>query len=341
LRTGYHNDGYLYDAWRQLGDYYSNPGDTLYTLSDAYFQVKDPRLKRQLKEYLLDYYDTYFGETLYANLGWEGAQREAMIIPDDLQDDMDDQEKSTASGGWPWSYPPQNIYAMWKFAQVFPEEKLEIYTKAKSVLPDSYQTDESQTWIDHAYMQGYIGFLNLYEMVGSPASDAGISRRAQSNLNRLYSNRASNFSIDSPWTTGSNYKPFSVSRNFIFLVPEIGEQLNKTIKVKVQSAIDEYNYIAPYWMVNAYEASSPERSIQVLYDPPALFQAKAYILKESRDELFRYLDAPFFIRGDLYYIQNLIATIRAGESEAAGTSRSIPTPTPTPTPTPRPCSKGC
>jgi hypothetical protein len=272
---------------------------------------------------------------MYTNLGWEGAQREAMVIPQDIQDGMATMGKSTSNWNWPWSYPPQNIYAMWKFAQVFPEKKYEVYEKAKSMLPDSYQTDNSETWINHAYMQGYIGFLELYEMVGSPSSDSGVAIEAQSNLNRLYSNRASNFSINSPWTSGSNYKPFSVSRNFIFLVPEIGDELNKSIKSDVQSAMNEYNHIVPYWMVNAYEASSPERSIQVLYDPPALFQAKAYILKESQSELFKYLDAPFFIQGDLYYIQNLIATIRAGEG---GPTMSLP---PTPTPTPRPCSMGC
>ncbi|MFL7893153.1 MAG: PQQ-binding-like beta-propeller repeat protein [Anaerolineales bacterium] len=333
LRSGYHNDGYLPGSLRQLEDYYAIPGDTLYTLSDAYFQIQDPRLKSQLKSYLLDFYNTYFGETMYTNLGWEGAQREAMVIPDDLQDDLESVGKNTSNGGWPWSYPPQNIYAMWKFARVFPEKKSEIYAKAKFYLPDSYHTDDDETWINHAYMQGYIGFLNLYKMVGSPRSDSRLAGEAQSNLNNLYLNRISHFSIESPWTSGSNYKPFSVSRNFIFLVPEIGDQLSKRIKSDVQSAMDEYDYVVPYWMANAYEASSPERSIQVLYDPPALFQAKAYILKESQEELFRYLDTPFFIRGDLYYIQNLIATIRAG---AGGPAKS-----PDMTPTPRPCSIGC
>jgi hypothetical protein len=335
LRSGYHNDGYLYGSWRHLEDYYAISGDTLYTLSDAYFQIQDPQLKSQLKKYLLNYYDTYFGETMYTNLGWEGAQREAMIMPQDIQDDMASMGKSTSNWNWPWSYPPQNIYGMWKFAQVFPEKKNEVYEKAKSKLPDSYITDNSEPWINHAYMQGYIGFLELYEMVGSPPSDSGVASKAQSNLNSLYSNSVSNFSINSPWTSGSNYKPLSVSRNFIFLVPEIGDELNKRIKSNVQSAMNEYNYVVPYWMANAYEASSPERSIQLLYDPPALFQAKAYILKESQAELFKYLDAPFFLRGDLYYIQNLMATIRAG---GGGPTTSPP---PTPTPTPRPCSKGC
>lgn len=184
-------------------------------------------------------------------------------------------------------------------------------------------------------MQGYIGFLNLYEMVGNPRADSEIANRARMNLKSLYQDRIINFSTESPWTGASNNKPFSVSRNFIFLVPEIGEELNKSVTDQVESAVDEYNYVAPYWMVNAYEASSPERSVQLLYDPPALFQAKAYILRESQEELFKYLDAPYFLRGDLYYIQNLIATIAAGEKESTSPQQ------PTATPTPRPCSMGC
>jgi hypothetical protein len=43
-----------------------------------------------------------------------------------------------------------------------------------------------------------------------------------------------------------------------------------------------------------------------------MFQAKAYILKETREELTKYLDVPAFERGDLCYIQNLIAAVEAG-----------------------------
>lgn len=335
LRTGYHNDGYLDHDIRQLSDYYAIPGDTLYTLSDAYFQIQDAGLKRRLRIYLENYYRTYFGDTVYTHLGWDGSQRESMVIPEEIGDDMASIRPSTSNWNWPWSNPPQNIYALWKFAQVFPEMKHEIYEKAKLILPEAYLTDNQETWINHAYMQGYIGFLNLYEMIGSPEADSAVANRAQMNLNSLYEDRVKNFSIDSPWTGASNKKPFSVSRNFIFLVPEIGEELNTSIHNRVESAVDEYNYVAPYWMVNAYEASSPERAVQVLYDPPALFQAKAYILKESQEELFKYLDAPFFLRGDLYYIQNLIATIRAGDQPARRSSAPIATPTP------RPCSMGC
>jgi len=51
--------------------------------------------------------------------------------------------------------------------------------------------------------------------------------------------------------------------------------------------------------------------ISPLLNYNALFQAKAYALKQPRSELTKYLDSPAFERGDLHYIQNLIAAIEA------------------------------
>jgi hypothetical protein len=48
-----------------------------------------------------------------------------------------------------------------------------------------------------------------------------------------------------------------------------------------------------------------------LYNYSAMFQAKAFILKEPRTQLTKYLDVPGFERGDLLYIQNLVAAIQA------------------------------
>ncbi len=57
-----------------------------------------------------------------------------------------------------------------------------------------------------------------------------------------------------------------------------------------------------------------EGTFQHLYDYPALFQAKAYILNQSYDELVKWLDIPAFYQGDLFYIQNLVAALKASES---------------------------
>jgi hypothetical protein len=97
----------------------------------------------------------------------------------------------------------------------------------------------------------------------------------------------------------------------MMLVPELGDYLSQNALSKVQEAVDEYNFTAPYWFVSRYNATVNEGALQPLYDYPAIFQAKAYILKESREELIKYLDAPAFERGDLFYIQNIIAAIEA------------------------------
>ena len=45
-----------------------------------------------------------------------------------------------------------------------------------------------------------------------------------------------------------------------------------------------------------------------------MFMAKAYVIKEQTSELQKYLDAPAFAKGDLYYINNLIAVLDAANN---------------------------
>jgi hypothetical protein len=52
-----------------------------------------------------------------------------------------------------------------------------------------------------------------------------------------------------------------------------------------------------------------ENALSPLYDGQALFLAKAWILRAPGTTLEPYLDVPAFARGDLFYIQKLVATI--------------------------------
>ena len=97
----------------------------------------------------------------------------------------------------------------------------------------------------------------------------------------------------------------------MFLTPEIADYMHSHLQSQVQEAIDEYNEVAPYWFVSKFDNSVGEGTFQHLYDYPAVFQAKAYILKEPYDELVKYLDVPAFARGDLFYIQDLVAALAA------------------------------
>ena len=95
------------------------------------------------------------------------------------------------------------------------------------------------------------------------------------------------------------------------LVPELGDYLSSRIFEEVEGAINEYSYVAPYWFVSRYEAMINEGVMSPLYNSPALFQAKAYVLRQDREELSKYLDVPAFAVGDLFYIQNIVATLNA------------------------------
>ena len=98
----------------------------------------------------------------------------------------------------------------------------------------------------------------------------------------------------------------------MFITPELADYMNKHIPLKdLQSTIDEYTYVAPYWFVSEFDNSMGEGTLQHLYDSPALFQAKAYLLKQPYNELAVWLDVPAFYQGDLFYIQNLVAALGA------------------------------
>jgi hypothetical protein len=209
---------------------------------------------------------------------------------------------------------------MWHYVRVVPEDAATAYALAKSKLEvpvPSRATNEylaEKPYEHNAYIAGYIGFLKLQELAGATTQDSQLRTQVENELYRLLNLRSTQFSKDNNWSSDDQYyqlKVFNVSRNFIYLVPELGDYLNQTALRKAQEAEQEYNWVAPYWFAARYNAVINEGVRQNLYDYHALFLAKAYILKESKVELTKYLDVPAFQRGDLLYIQNLIAAIEA------------------------------
>ena len=97
----------------------------------------------------------------------------------------------------------------------------------------------------------------------------------------------------------------------MYLTPELGQYLHDNALAKVQDAVNYYNTVTSYWFVSKADEHGREGVVQPLYEVNALFQAKALVLKQPRSELFKYLDAPAFARGDLFYIQNLLAVLEA------------------------------
>lgn len=317
LRPGYYTHGTF--VYRELADYFENPGDTLYTLSIAYPHLSSD-LQSRVRTYLQNEWLAYFYPTMYADIGWaEGAARESMPLPPEVQAKLGNYPKSQFSGGFSWFYPQHNFYAMWKYvANVAPNLAGQAYDQAKTKLQVPLPDMPTSTWLRerpfelNAYIAGYYGFLRLQEAANRTSQDAALRTQVQNELNRLYALRVSIFSKDTPYLTNNYHKrSLNIARNFIFLVPELGDYLNQNDLSRWRTAVNEYDYVAPYWFVTRYEAMVNEGVMSNLYNAPAMFQAKAYVLKQSRAALTKYLDAPAFERGDLFYIQNLIAALNA------------------------------
>jgi hypothetical protein len=320
LRPGYHGSG-LHDMGMgtYLSHYFYCPAETLYTLVRA-LPYLPSELADDTRTYLQQEFTNYPPYSI-AHIGWDsGAAREAYDTVPEVAAEMADYGPKTAvwpqyGPGFYWTFPQFAFYGMWKYAQefggastLFNNASSRLHTPGSQYFPsDSFFADYPH--ILNAYIAGYIGYLELQQMAeGSKDPDI------QDELDRLMGLRASNFSKDSPFTSG-HVQVLNVARNFMYLVPELGDYLHDNILTAVQEAVDEYNDMAAGWFVSKYDVSFFEGCFQELYDYPAIFQAKAMILKEPREELSKYLDVAGFARGDLFYIQNLICAIEAAEQE--------------------------
>ena len=318
LRPGYYNNG-QFGILSELTDYYENPGETLYTLALAYPYLSSP-LQAQLKVYLEGYFNQYFDSEMYARTGWaNGAAREAMLIPDDLLAAFAESQPSVRAGAWSWIYPPHNFYALWKYAQISPEKSLTAYNLAKSKLQVPVPALPSEDYFLqrpyelNAYMTGYIGFLNLQNQAGMAQQDSLLRSQVSDELNRLLNLRWQTFSKDSYWGL-ENFKYrklLDIARNFMYLTPELGDYYRQNIAAHVDEAINEYEYVAPYWFVTRYEGVIGEGVMSNLYNSWAMYTAKALIQQAPFSELVQFIDAPAFERGDLYYIQKLALALQA------------------------------
>jgi hypothetical protein len=173
-------------------------------------------------------------------------------------------------------------------------------------------------FILNAYIAGYLGYLKLEQLAGSPETAS-----VRSQADRLLALRVSSFSKDTPYTGTSYCRALSISRNFIFLVPETAQYLRDHALTRVQEAVQEYEEIAPYWFVPKVGVEYGEGVLRNLYDYPALFLAEAWILEAPFDRLVRFLDEPAVARGDLFFIDNLVAALEAGTSAPAAPAPTI------------------
>jgi hypothetical protein len=328
LRPGYASHGHFdwpaqYQCGADLGDYFHHPADTILTLLQAL-----PHLPKSMQPQVWAYLQAEFKAYppyLYNHIGWrDGAAREAFTLPPEVTAARKLFPPQEGLSGFVWSSNPYGYYALWQYAawQNDPALARQLFAKArnnKSLLDSLLNVPENgvlakMPFVHNAYIAGYLGYLGLEKLSGQDES-----RPIRQELERLLQLRASQFSKDSAYATavtreeGAYCRTLNVASNFMFLVPELANYLHDHALVKVQAALTEYELLAPYWFVPFAEEGFGENAINPLYDTQALFLANAWILKKPGATLEKYLDVPAFARGDLFFLQKLVAAINAYE----------------------------
>jgi outer membrane protein assembly factor BamB len=319
LRPGWFNrglrDGHLAGETDNFGDWFSKPGETIVTLARALPHLP-PELRDRTKEYLRREFAA-FPPDRYAHVGWQGAAREAADVPPEMTEAMAKLGPRTESRhGKSWAFPPQANYALYQYARVFGNAKELLPRLRRWAKTPSAEELAALPYVHNAYLAGLVGIVGVADLAGQP------DFAARAELDRLLALRAARFTKDRPAVDkkydgvinvgGGTLVPLTVSRNFLFLVPEVADYLHTHARPRVQEACRLYNdEVLPYWFVSKAEQGDGENTFSVLFDYHALFQAKALILREPYTELVKYLDVPAFYCGDLYYIENLCALLEA------------------------------
>jgi outer membrane protein assembly factor BamB len=296
-------------------EYWHNPAETIYTLLRALPHVP-AAMRGPLKAYIQREWREY-PPYEYTSTGWGGASREIFPIPPEMQEYYTGKGGRTAqkpsgqpAAGWTaWSFHPFNFYACWLYAREFGGAE-EVLARISSRLqpPPADKVTRDKPHVLNCYVAGYIGYLGLEQLVGRPPSE-----NVRQWLRETQDRRVAMLAMDprEVYTTEAG--------GFLYLVPEFGEYLHEHALPGVAKHVGGYNDLAPLWFLSEADEVSravarkgcPEGSLAQFYDYASLFAAKALALKARRQELEKYLDVPGVWRGDLFYIQNLVATIEA------------------------------
>ncbi|HNB50383.1 MAG TPA: PQQ-binding-like beta-propeller repeat protein [Anaerolineales bacterium] len=315
LLPGYLSSGIFdlrarFDCGDDLVDYFHSPADTLYTLIAA-LPYLSPGMQEQVREYLQTEFDAYPPYT-YNHVGWQtGTPRDVFLFPPEVDAVRANYPPKNANSNFEgWQFSPYAFYAMAKYAEEFGNAE-EILAASNNLLetPPVNSVLIEMPHVVNAYIAGYEGYLDLQSMAGVTPSVI-----VQTDLAALKLLRWTEFTVDLPslfFTDATKFycRELSVSRNFMYLTPELGDYLHTNALPQVQTALNEYETLAPYWFVTGLESAFGEGVITPLYDYHAIFQARALILQEPYETLVNYLDVPAFAVGDLYYIQNLITLL--------------------------------
>jgi hypothetical protein len=284
-------------------------------------------------------------------MGTSGNHREFNDVPPEVTIShpayyMHGSSPSTLTGFAGWNFNPFNYYALYTYAKIVGNAPtiLNLLSQYNHASPQPLPSDsflKDRPHVLNSYIAGYYGYLGLCANQGTSCPNTTVNN-IQTYLNAALSKRVQ-------FLPASEQEVLSLSTyeagGFLYLVPELGDYLFNNAKAKVAISVNSYEKGSPYWMIPQVEEATRlksttrlvEGNLSQMYDESSAFLAKAYALKLSSSELEQYLHGPGYEKGDLFYIQNLVAALSA-ENTSLPTSTSPPysSPTSIPTATPLP-----
>jgi hypothetical protein len=308
----------------QYGPYtleWLNPADTITALSQAYpllpaDQQQDLRtyLRAELDAYPIDAFEiggTYTSaKPAEGSPYFRGTRRERFALPPDLTYNI-----------WPPLNPPiDNLYGLWAYANATGDWD---YVRGRWATISALYTSFVAYGPPDSYGQigGLIGFARIARQLGHDPEAQIAADLAARGLKAGTDFAAFAKTADSR-RPNSHALSFAV---FSYLTPEVGAYLHDhsrdTVAAYVADATAAGNL--PTWYLAWGEQTMGGENAFISPDVAwQIFLARAYILDDTAENLRHVLDQPWAI-GDPYFIQKLVATIRASAPIATADSTTV------------------
>ena len=303
--------------------YYHGPSETIHILSEAYPYVSSA-LKPQLLSYLQNEIATYppHSTAMYDNkysgaiTVFKGSRREYFPYDSTLTFNV-----------WPPPTVPKSVlYSIWAYSHYTENWS---YAQANyTALKDIFTQIQSSGIITYGEFSGVIGFGRIAKHFNNTAD-------YNSAVSLVNNSGATNFSayLTTAETTYPNtshkyqtvlFQFGSVSRSFHFNA-DIGKFLKENAQAGASGYANKLCTDVPLCWLTSSGLSHGENAYTLPEVSWTYFLIQAYINNKNTLELQNLLDRPDR-RGDLFYIQKLIATLQAPD-----TLSTTPTPSTCPT----------
>lgn len=305
-----------------------NPADAVTALSLAYPLLPADQqaalrayLRAELDSYPIDTFEIGGAYTAAkpseGSPYYQGARRERFTLPPDLTYNL-----------WPPLHPPiDNLYGLWAYASATGDWE---YVQGRwATIVALYNASVARGAPDsYGQIGGLIGFARIARQLGHQPEAQAAADLAVRGLKA-----GADFAAFA--RTADNRRPNSHATSyavFTYLTPEVGAYLRDHSRDAVAAYVADATSTAnlPTWYLAWGEQTLGGENAFLSPDVAwQLFLAKAYVLNDSETNLRRYLDQPWAV-GDPYFIEKIVATVRASASppptSASSTGKAAYTP---------------